>query len=179
MTLASIFRNLTSRRRITSGSVPVLDQFELIAISSDTRFFASLVHTATPNGWTVRWARSITGAVEMLAERSAPIVVYDCGSVAGDWSTSIARLRLVSEDPCIIMAAGMVSEELWREAISCRVYDVVHRFGHNSQLSATLRFAWKWRADRRCQERRVPSVQTKVLQHDYCNFVPALHGNAR
>jgi hypothetical protein len=154
MTLASIYRSIVRGGSTASRSVPALNQFELIAISPDTGFFASLVHTTTPYGWTVRWARSIAGAVEMLAKRTAPIIIYDCGSVDGDWSASINRLRLVSEDPCIVMAAGLVSEELWQEAISCHVYDVVYRFGHSSQLVATLRFAWKWRADRGIRRKR-------------------------
>jgi DNA-binding NtrC family response regulator len=156
MTFESIYRSLLRCWKGTPGAVPVPNQHELIAISPDTRFFSSLVLTTAPQGWTVRWARSISGAEEILAERSAPIVVYDCCSVTEDWSTSVDRLMSVSEDPCIVMAVGLVNEELWREALSRRVYDVVCRVGHGSHLAATLQFAWTWRADGRSHNKRRP-----------------------
>jgi DNA-binding NtrC family response regulator len=155
MTLDSIYRSFLRSRKTTSRIVPALTKYEIVAISPDTRFFSSLVHTTAPYGWTVRWARSITGAEEMLAERSDPIIIYDCCSVADDWRASIARLRAVSEDSCIVMTAGSVSEELWQEALARRVYDVVSRVGHGGQLVATVEFAWKWRADRRSHYWRV------------------------
>jgi len=166
MTFASVYRNIRGRRTTTaSRSLPVVNQFELIAISSDTGFFASLVHATTPDGWTVRWARSVTGAMEMLAERADPIIIYDCGAVTGDWTDSIARLRSASLDPCIVMAAALVSEELWQEALSRKVYDVVCRTGHGSQLVATLQFARKWRADRRTRDIQDPSGRKEYNAH--------------
>ena len=164
MTFASIYRSIL-RCWTTTPRSPVVNEFELIAISSDTCFFASLVHATTPYGWTVRWARSITGAVEMLAERSAPIIIYDSGPVAGDWTDSIARLSSASEDPCIVMAAGLVSEELWQEALSRRVYDVVYRIGHGSQLVATLQFARKWSTNRHRHGMRVPGSRKEYHAH--------------
>jgi hypothetical protein len=149
MTFDSIFPKFLRPWKNASESIPVVSQGELILISSDTIFFASLVHATTPYGWRVHWARSIAGAAELLAARSSPIIVYDCGSVPGDWVASIDRLMSASGDPCIVMAAGLVSEELWQEALSRRVYDVVSRIGHGSQLVATLQFASKWKLDRR------------------------------
>jgi hypothetical protein len=156
MTLDCIYRSFFRSRKTTSRAVPALTKCDIVAISPDMCFFSSLVHTTAPYGWAVRWARSITGAEEMLAERSDPIIIYDCCSVAEDWRASIARLRAVSEDPCIVMTAGLVSEELWQEALARRVYDVVCRMGHGCQLIATLHFARKWRVDRRSHHRRVP-----------------------
>jgi DNA-binding NtrC family response regulator len=155
MIFDSIYPSILRRWKATCQSTPVVNQCDLIAISSDTSFFASLLHAAAPQGWTVRWARSITGAAELLAKQTAPIIVYDSGSAAGDWIVSIDRLMAASEDPCIVMAAGLVSEELWQEALSRRVYDVVDRVGDYSRLVATLQFARKWRVDRRDHHMRV------------------------
>jgi hypothetical protein len=132
-----------------STCAPVSRKYELLAISPDTCFFSSLVHIAAPYDWEVRWTRSIKGAVDILANGSAPVVIYDCCSATEDWSTSIARLMLLPDAPCIILAARLVDEELWRQAINQHVYDVVCRSGHNQHLIATLEFAWKWRTDRR------------------------------
>jgi DNA-binding NtrC family response regulator len=132
-----------------STCAPVLRKYELLAISPDTRFFSSLVHVAAPYDWEVRWARSINGAVDILANGSAPVIIYDCCSATDDWSMSIARLMLLPEAPCVVLAARQVDEELWRQAINHHVYDVVCRTGHYQHLLATLEFAWKWRTDRR------------------------------
>jgi hypothetical protein len=149
MTFTSVFSKILRPRKSTLNSTIEVNQGELILISSDTSFFASLVHATTTNGWKVHWARSIAGAAEILTERLSPIIVYDCGLVPADWSASIDRLMSASYDPCIVLAAGLVSEELWREALSRRVYDVVSRAGRSGHLVATLQFAAKWRSDRR------------------------------
>ncbi len=137
------------RRRSTSA--PVLRKYELLAISPDARFFSSLVHIAAPYDWEVRWTRSIHGALDILANGSAPVIIYDCCSASEDWSRSITRLMMLPDAPCIILAARQVDEELWRQAINQHVYDVVCRTEHNQHLIATLEFAWKSRTDRRRQ----------------------------
>jgi DNA-binding NtrC family response regulator len=134
-----------------STCAPIPRKYELLAISPDIRFFSSLVQTAAPYDWEVRWTRSINGAVEILANGWAPVIIYDCCSATEDWSTSIARLTLLPEAPCIVLAVRQVDEELWRQAINRHVYDVVCRTGHNQHLIATLEFARKWRTDRRHQ----------------------------
>jgi hypothetical protein len=58
---------------------------------------------------------SIHGAVEILANGSGPVIIYDCCSATEDWSTSIARLTLPPEAPCIVLAVRQVDEELWRQ----------------------------------------------------------------
>jgi len=119
---------------------------ELLVITSDTRFFASLQYAAAPNGWEIRWARSLNGAMAILAGRALPVILYDWCSVAEDWTASIGRLNLVPEEPCIILAADGVDEDLWRRALGLRVHDVVCRTGGRDHLFATLQFAWKWKA---------------------------------
>ena len=84
----------------------------------------------------------------ILACRTIPVILYDWCSADEDWATSIERLRLIPEDPCILLAAKRVDENLWRRAIGLRVYDVVSRAEHVGHLVATLRFAWKWKAGR-------------------------------
>jgi len=129
--------------------VPARRQYELLVISPDTRFFSSLVHIVAPYDWEVRWTRSVNGAINILADGSAPVVIYDWCPATEDWSRLIARLISLPETPCIILAAGQVDEALWHRAINQHVYDVVWRTGHSRHLLATLEFAWKWRTDRR------------------------------
>ena len=148
-TCRDFWRCLLGRLVQRSTCAPVLRKYELLAISPDTRFFSSLAHVAAPYDWEVRWTRSINGAVGILANGSGPVIIYDCCSATEDWSTSIARLTLLLEAPCIVLAVRQVDEEVWRQAINRHVYDVVCRTGHNQHLIATLEFARKWRTGRR------------------------------
>jgi DNA-binding NtrC family response regulator len=144
-----LFENERDRvaRRVQSAAIRTAGpKYELLAITPDTRFFSSLQFTATPHGWIVRWARSVNEAKGILACRTIPVILYDWYSAAEDWATSIARLKLVPEDPCIVVAQG-VDEELWRRALNLRVYDVVSRSGQVGHLVATLKFAWKWKVE--------------------------------
>jgi hypothetical protein len=122
---------------------------ELLAITPDNRFFTSLLSSATPRGWTVRWARSVNGAIGILECRTIPIVLYDWYSAVDDWRPAIRCLTLIAEAPCVILAAPCVDEILWRRALNSRVYDVVCRTGESEHLAATLQFAWKWKVERK------------------------------
>ena len=126
----------------------VRNKYELLAISPDTRFLASVLFRAGAYGWTVQWARSIGAAGVLSAGRSVPVVIYDCCSAADDWSESIAHLKLAFHDSCLIMAARVVSEELWQKALARGVYDVVSRSDNGDHLAAMVRFAFDWRAAR-------------------------------
>lgn len=139
----------SSRRRRSAAGRTTGTEYELLAITPDTSFFSSLAFNGTPHGWKVRWARSVSAAMGILACRTIPVILYDWCSADEDWATSIERLRLIPEDPCIVLAARGVDEDLWRRAIGLRVYDVVCRTGELGHLVATLQFAWKWKAGRR------------------------------
>jgi hypothetical protein len=131
-----------------SKPYPGLNKYELIAISPDTRFLASVLFKAGAYGWTVRWARSIDAAAVLSGGRFVPVVIYDCCLATDDWSESIARLKLAFADSCLIMAARFVSEELWQKALARGVYDVVSRSDNGDHLAVTVRFACDWRAAR-------------------------------
>jgi hypothetical protein len=138
-------RDRVARRGQSAAIRTAGTKYELLAITPDTRFFSSLLFTATPNGWLVRWARSVTAAKEILACRAIPVILYDWYSASEDWAIAIERLKLIPEDPCIVLAARGVDEYLWRRALNLRVYDVVSRSGQVKHLVATLEFAWKWK----------------------------------
>jgi hypothetical protein len=86
--------------------------------------------------------------VFVRTEQSFPVIIYDCCSPTENWAESITRLKLTFEDSCLVMAAGVVSEELWQKALARGVYDVVSRSDNGEHLAATLRFARDWRAAR-------------------------------
>jgi hypothetical protein len=151
MSLFENDRDHLARHRQSAATRTAGTQYELLAITPDTRFFSSILFTATPHAWTVRWARSVNGAKGILARRTIPVILYDWYCAADDWATSIERLKLIPEDPCIVLAARGVDEDLWRRALNRRVYDVVSRTGQVGHLVATLEFAWKWKVERHGQ----------------------------
>jgi hypothetical protein len=118
-------------------------------------------------------------AVMNQFEPSASMIICDCGPATGDWTGPIVRVRWASEEPCIVMAAGLVSEELWQDALFRRIYDVVCRIEHGRQLVATLQFAWKWRADRRSHDMRGPGGRKVYNAHSNKPQVCRLHGYTR
>jgi DNA-binding NtrC family response regulator len=146
LSFQNAFGSLMPRRQSGGARRAV---YELLAITPDTGFFAALQYAATAHGWTVRWARSVNAAIGVLTCRAITVILYDWCSATEDWTESIDRLKLIAEGPSIVLAAGRVDEELWREALSLRVYDVVSRAGQFEHLFATLRFARKWKSERR------------------------------
>jgi len=138
-----ILRHCLERKR---PSAPGPNSYDLLAISPDTRFLATLLYVAGAYGWRVRWSTSIAGTAIPGAGRSIPVVVYDSCLPSEDWNESIARLKLRFKDSCLVMAARSVSEDLWRQALDRGVYDVVSRSENTDHLAATVRFAFAWGA---------------------------------
>jgi DNA-binding NtrC family response regulator len=136
----------TSKPRRQSGRGPSpATRCELLAITPDTRLYSSLQYAANEQGWTVRWASSINVAITILACRTIPVVLYDSCEGLEDWTEAIDRLKMLPDNPCVVLAAGKVNENLWRYALGLRAYDVVCRTGKPEELFTTLRFAWKWK----------------------------------
>jgi DNA-binding response OmpR family regulator len=143
-------------------------KYELLAISTDVCFFSSVISTARPHGWTVRWVRSAADAARILRNRTIPVVIYDCCPGTDDWAASAARLKMASDDTCIVMAAQRPSEELWRKAIATGFHDVVCPKGHQHHLVATLRFAREWNVGSRSRSEGLAGVSqtTGIRQTD-------------
>lgn len=152
VSLLANVRDALAFRRQSAAANTTKAQYEVLAITPDIRLFSSLAYTMAPQGWSVRWASSLYGAKRILERRAIPVILYDWCSPDEDWTTSIECLKLIPGDPCIVLAARVVGEDLWCRAIDCQVYDVVSRGGDLIHLIATLQFAWKWKAKERPDE---------------------------
>jgi DNA-binding response OmpR family regulator len=120
------------------------DKVEILLLTADDRFFSSLLYVTTAYGWTVRWAKSIERALEILERRAVSILVYDCCLPHSDWQAGVPRVTEVSGRTCIVLAAQQVDEDLWERALGRGAYDVMCRTDPAAQLASTLRFAWRW-----------------------------------
>jgi hypothetical protein len=49
-----------------------------------------------------------------MSARSIAVIIYDCYSTSAiqDWILSVARLRVAFKEPCIVLAAPQVDEDL-------------------------------------------------------------------
>lgn len=136
----------SSKPRRKSGRGPTTAaRCELLAITPDTRLYSSLQYAADQQGWTVRWASSVNVAITILGCRTIPVVLYDSCTGIKAWTEAMDRLKMLPDNPCVVLAASKVNENLWRYALGLRAYDVVCRTGKPEELFTTLRFAWKWK----------------------------------
>jgi DNA-binding NtrC family response regulator len=145
----------SSKARRQSGRVPTTAaRCELLAITPDTRLYSSLQYAADQQGWTVRWANSLSVALTILGCQTIPVVLYDWCEGLTDWTEAIDRIKMLPHNPCVVLAAGKINENLWRYAIGRRAYDVVCRTGKPDELFTTLGFAWKWKTAQQARSRR-------------------------
>ena len=164
MSFLAKFRDALAIRRQSATRTTAKAKYEFLAVTPDICFFSSLATAMAPHGWAVRWAKSLKVAKGILERRPIPVILYDWCSAEEDWTTSIECLKLIPEDPCIVLAARGVDEDLWCRAIDRRVYDLVSRSGDLKHLVATLQFAWKWKAKQRPDaERGWPDESTSEI----------------
>jgi DNA-binding NtrC family response regulator len=145
MILFDDIRGSSKPGRQSSRGPSTATRCEVLAITPDTCLFSSLQYAANQQGWTVRWASSVNVAIAILGCWTIPVVLYDSCEGLEDWTEAIDRLKMLPDNPCVVLAAGTVNENLWRYAIGLRAYDVVCRTGKPEELFTTLRFAWKWK----------------------------------
>jgi hypothetical protein len=124
-------------------------RFEILAVTNDDRFFSSLAYMGAELDSSVKWTRSLDRALQILDCGGLRLVVYDWYPIGRDWQSGIQRLTSDGRDPCVILAAPEVSEDLWRRAMACGAYDIALRTGRREQLRSTLQFAQKWERERR------------------------------
>lgn len=129
----------------------------LLTITTDDLFYSSLVDTATSCGWEIRRAASLPEAMDLIRAHSIPLVILDWSGSGQDWRRELGRLSTGSCHPCVLLASGVVDDNLKGEVLRHRGYDVLPRFGDREQIVRLIQFAWFWTTrSRRPMEAETP-----------------------
>lgn len=116
--------------------------FRVLIVTADDGFYAGVLRAADSIQCATGRAGTFHRAVEMCRSRSQLIVIYDGDLPDVPWETAFGRLRAVTGEPRILLAAGSVDEALWMRVLTHRGYDAVERSASSAQLTHALRFAW-------------------------------------
>jgi hypothetical protein len=114
----------------------------VLVITADLGFYSGVLLAACAHRWRAHWARSVSRALEISRSEHTPLVVYDANLPWTEWQAAFERLIEVSPAQRILLASPSISEELWREVLKYRGYDVVPRTARSAELARALRFAW-------------------------------------
>jgi hypothetical protein len=117
-------------------------QPRVLAVTADLCFYSGVLNAASSVRWRTEWARTLNRAVEICRLKSPPIVIYDSNLPGVEWGCAFDQLSSVPSRPRILLAAPSIDEELWRNVLRRRGYDVVERAASSEQLGRVFRFAW-------------------------------------
>jgi hypothetical protein len=114
---------------------------QVLAITADMRLYSNVLTAVDPLGWSTEWARTARRAVDIQKSNPAPIVIFDSDLPDVDWVRVFDRLSAVATRPRLLLAAGLVDEDLWRMVILYHGYDAVERSACAADLRMTFHFA--------------------------------------
>ncbi|WP_263351268.1 response regulator transcription factor [Acidicapsa acidisoli] len=78
------------------------------------------------HGLVVRWARSITAAVDLLnSAREKTVMVTELALADGNWRDLVERMRSIDICVPIVLATSSGTAELWWDALECGIDDIV------------------------------------------------------
>jgi DNA-binding NtrC family response regulator len=112
----------------------------VVAVSSDTAFFAAVLGAVEHAEWQIEWARSFRRAMEICTRKTIPVVIYDSHLPGIEWEWAFTCLAAVPDAPRLLLAANSVDEDLWRDVLRRRGYDVVERSAGSAALRRALQF---------------------------------------
>ena len=90
-------------------------------------------------GMVVRWARSITAAVDLLSSaREKTVIVTELALADGNWRDLVERMRGIDICVPIVLATSSSTAELWWDALECGIVDILPGYLVVSRLCQLL-----------------------------------------
>jgi DNA-binding response OmpR family regulator len=116
----------------------------ILAITSDDRFYASLLDVGASRGWEVRRGSTIQEGLDTVRSLHMPLVILDWDESAHDWRHGLERIWAAPNHPCVLLASRVMDDNLRQEVQRHHGYDVLPRTGDRDQIVRTVEFAWFW-----------------------------------
>lgn len=114
----------------------------VLTVTADVAFYAAVLGTGTDSRWRIDWVRSLRRAIETCRGKVIPVVIYDTKLPYVDWRRALDCFAAVPHPPKVVLAAPSVDEDLWRDVLDRRGYDVMERSASSAGIRRILRFAW-------------------------------------
>ena len=114
----------------------------VLAVTADVAFYAAVLGAGTDAHWRIDWARSLYRAIEACSVKALPVVIHDTNLPGIDWRWALDCFAAVAHPPKVVLAAAAVDEDLWRDVLDRRGYDVLERSAGPDSIRRILRFAW-------------------------------------
>jgi len=90
---------------------------------------ATIAEDIEARGLVVRWARSISAAVDLLnLAREKTVIVTELALADGNWRDLIERLRGIDICVPIVLATSSSTAELWWDALECGIDDILPEY---------------------------------------------------
>ncbi len=130
----------------------------VLAITSDVKLYSSVSNAAGSSRWRIRWARTLTSAIEIQNSDWMPIIVYDSSLPEVEWPWALDCFAEISNLHRVFLVAPAVDECLWKAVRRHHGYDVIDRSAKPDDFERVFRFAWLSIAERSLFNR--PKCQT-------------------
>jgi CheY-like chemotaxis protein len=95
------------------------------------------------SNWVLHEAEDARSAIQILQTKSIPIVLFDCESAGGCWRELLRNLNSLPKPPLLIIASDAANANLWADALSLGVYDVLAKPFDQREVFQVLTMAWR------------------------------------
>ena len=133
-----------AKNRTASSLDQSASAVRLLAITSNDRYYATLVDIASSSGWEIRRAGTVQEALELLHTAHVPLILFDWDENGDNWRDGVKRLGAAPSHPCVLLVARFIDDNLRQEVLRFRGYDVLPRSAGPEEIVRMIQFAWFW-----------------------------------
>ena len=125
-------------------------QMRVLAVTSSEQAVNELHAIFAHSRWRLDAVSSLADALNFVRAETIPVVISGISLPDGSWQDILRRLDELSDPPRLILVAPPpVSREVWRDAVTAGVVDVVERPLDLNEVFSAFTFAWRsWHSSR-------------------------------
>jgi DNA-binding response OmpR family regulator len=114
----------------------------VLAVSPLEEDHVFLGHIFSHSNWKIHVARSCSEALQLLRERTIPVVLCDSEIPDSTWKDVLAQLGQLSHPPLLIVTSRLADESLWAEVLNLGGYDVLMKPFDRMEVVRVISLAW-------------------------------------